>query len=330
MIKARSLRQKKSPIVEGKILNTEEIMTQKDTEQEVITQIQAEIKRLKLSQAAAAKQLEMSPSTLTQLLNGTYAADPKNHIATMKKWLNSRAQYDQTLPEVPMWVETDSAKKVMSALGYAQMAAGMGLIYGGAGIGKTLACEEYQKQCPNVWIATMSPSTASVAQALEELSGALGMKEIAWGAARIQREIIRMLEGTRGLVIIDEAQHLGIQALDELRSIYDKAKIGFAFIGNEAIYTRMTAGKRAPYLDRLFSRVNKRLYLPKVTASDIEQVVNAFGIQDKGTLKYLTQIGQKPGGLRVVVSILQLASLMAGGAVPEMGHIEAAWRDLGL
>ena len=53
----------------------------------------------------------------------------------------------------------------------------------GSGLGKTSAIRQYERTNPNVWVATMSPSTASLAPALEEVVIALGLKEVTGGAA---------------------------------------------------------------------------------------------------------------------------------------------------
>src|ERR1035437_1267786 len=53
--------------------------------------------------------------------------------------------------------------------------------------------------------------------------------------------------GTGGLLVIDEAQHLSVAALDQIRSIHDATDLGIALVGNQQVYARLTGGNRAAY-----------------------------------------------------------------------------------
>lgn len=100
-------------------------------------------------------------------------------------------------------------------------------------------------------------------------------------------------------------------------------------MGNETVYTAMAGGNRAPYLDRLYSRIGKRLKLAKAKPADIARVAELFNITEAKSLALLQELGAKPGALRSVSKVLKLATRIAGGP-PEVSHIQAAWRDLGV
>jgi len=308
-------------------------MTQVLKENQTLARVREEIQRRAISQGAAAKEMGVSPTTLTQLLNGTYGADPSAQLEKLEKWLMAQvaaSMQQSKLPPVPGWVSTGTAERIISALGYAQLAGDIAIVYGGAGLGKTTANLEYQRRFPNVWIATMTPASASVAASLEEICFALGMKNPPQGAGRMMREVVRRVASSGGLLIIDEAQHLSTAALDTIRSIHDATGIGIALVGNEAVYSRMTGGNMAPYLDRLFSRIGKRVRLTKPTKTDIERLANIFGVSDEDSLTWLKDIGRRAGALRSVVKVLRLATMIAKGESPSAADIEAAWKDLGV
>lgn len=301
--------------------------------------LRAEIARLQredrsLTQAEIARQSGVHASRLNQWLKGHYAGDNEALEAELARWIDAyheRRLRARALPEAPEWVETPSAQRVIAALGYAQLAGDITVIYGGAGLGKTTAITHYQRTNPNVWIATMSPCTASAVPALEEVAGALGI-EAGGGAARMQRAIIRRLRGTMGLLIIDEAQHLAVQALDAMRALHDATGVGLALVGNEAVYARMTGGTRAAYLDRLFSRIGKRVRLTRATRDDVDAIIDAWGVDVHACRRTLHEIAARPGGLRGLTKVLRLASMFAAGAERESmscEDIRAAWRDLG-
>jgi DNA transposition AAA+ family ATPase len=170
-----------------------------------------------------------------------------------------------------------------------------------------------------------------VVPALEEVAFALGLREISGGAARLKRAIIARLRGTKGLMIVDEAQHLGTAALDELRTLHDATEVGLALVGNESVYARMTGGNRAAYLDRLFSRIGKRVRLVRSHKDDIDALIDAWGIDAKECRQVLHDIAAKPGALRGITKVLRLASRIAAGRRHKLSceDIRAAWLDLG-
>ena len=288
----------------------------------------------KLSQKEISVLSGVSLGRLNPWLKGTYGGDVETLEAEVARWIdayNIRAIESRALPAAPTWVPTPSGERILSALGYAQLAADISVIYGGAGLGKTSAIGEYARGNPNVWIATMTPATATVVPALEEIALALGLRELAGGAARIQRGIINRVRGTRVLLVIDEAQHLGTAALDAVRSLHDATEVGLALVGNESVYARMTGGHRAAYLDRLFSRIGKRVRLTRAQADDIDALIDAWSVRSKEPRKTLHDIASKPGGLRGLTKTMRLASTFAAGAKRDItcDDIRAAWRDLG-
>ena len=223
-----------------------------------------------VSQSKVSKEAGISGATLSQWLAGTYKGNNETIDGKLRIWLeahNARVAAGDQLPEAPEYVDTPTSSRVIATLGYAQVAGDIATVYGLAGLGKTTSCLQYREAHPNVWIATMSPACAGVVTALEEICDALGLAEFS-GARRMSREIAKRVRDTHGLLIIDEAQHLSVAALDQIRSIHDATGIGIALVGNEGVYARMAGGRNAAQLDRLFSRVGKRLALKR--ASDGE------------------------------------------------------------
>lgn len=286
-----------------------------------------------LTQAEIARQSGIGSTRLSQWLNGRYPGDNAALEQALARWVDAyqvRKMEARALPQAPEWVATPSAERITSALGYAQLAGDIAVIYGGAGLGKTTALRHYQTTSPNVWVATMTPCTAGAVPALEEVADALGI-EMSGGAARLQRAIIRRMRGTMGLLVIDEAQHLSVAALDAMRALHDATGLGLALVGNESVYARMTGGNRAAYLDRLYSRIGKRVRLSRAVKGDIEALIDAWQIQVKECRQVLHEIAAKPGGLRGLTKVMRLASMFAAGVGREVccDDIRAAWRDLG-
>lgn len=288
----------------------------------------------RMTQSRVSKEAGISSTTISQWLGGIYGGDNEAIEAKLLRWIDTiqaqRAVQDQ-LPNAPDYVETPSAEKVIGALRYAQIAGDIAVVYGGAGLGKTTAIRQYSRGAPNVWHATMSPSTASVVPCLEEIADVCNVTSATGGASRLHRAICRRVADTNGLIVIDEAQHLSVAALDQVRSIHDATGVGIALVGNEAVYARMTGGNRAAYLDRLFSRIGKKVRLVKSTTTDIAALLSAWSIDDSGCRSQLVEIASKPGALRGLTKVLRLASMHAAAHSRTLccDDIRTAWRELG-
>lgn len=311
------------------------VVTLNPSEQaDLISAVREEMDGAGLSQASVARETGLSASALNQRLKGVYRGDNEAVDAKLQRWLDARRERrsaDAQMPEAPAWVQTPSARRIRSALSYAQIAGDISVIYGGAGVGKTSTAIEYQGQAPNVWIATMTPATAVVGAALERIAIAIGLRPTG-RASRIEGEIIDRLQGTQGLLVIDEGQHLAPRALEAIRSLQDATGVGVAILGNQVVYTQLTGGNRSIGFAQLFSRIGKRVSLNRPVQGDVDALAAAWGVSDRKSVQLLREIAKKPGALRAVTKSMRLASMFAAGdaaAAPSFDHIKAAYADLG-
>jgi len=286
-----------------------------------------------LSQNRVAKEAQISATALSQFLAGTYQGNNTTVATKLTAWLNDRAQRAALagmMPVAPSWIETPTAKRVYEALAWAQLGADIVVAYGGAGLGKTTAARQYQREHANVFVAECTPATASVPTMLQEIGIALELKDMPLHPARLQREIIARLRGTGGLLVLDDAQTLTHQALEQVRRIHDLAGVGVALLGNEQIYTRISGGSRSEAFAPLFSRIGRRVRLTRPRSDDVKAIAAAWNITGADELKVLTEIAAKPGALRGLTKTIRLACMSAAGAKSAVtaGHLLAAWRSL--
>jgi DNA transposition AAA+ family ATPase len=286
----------------------------------------------KLTAAEIARQSGAGTSTLHAFLQGTYNGDNAQVARRLLTWLESRstaAQVRALLPKKPAFVRTVTAEAFLATLEHAQFVQDLVVMVGGAGVGKTTACEQYQRTRPNVWLATAEPSIASTHAMLEYLCEVVGVAENA--ANRRSRALVARVRGSGGVLIVDEAQHLTTQALDQLRTIHDKAEIGVALVGNEGVYSRINGGGRRAEFAQLFSRVGMRVVRAKPLPKDIEAILDANGVEGREERALLRAIARKPGALRGVTKTLRVAQMQAMGAdreKPTAEDIQAAWARL--
>lgn len=302
-----------------------------------VDQVRAEILQLinieGLKQSKIARASGVPVSTLSAFLSGSYKGDNQKVADTLGIYLASRARTAgaSSIPLLPDYIATPTSEKIVDALNYAQMFADIAAIYGGRGLGKTRAARRYRDTNPNVWIITATPETSSVGTILEEIALGLGMRDMPLHPARLRRQIDLFVEGTKGLLIIDEAQHLTKQALESIRGIHDRTGVGLALMGNTNVYNRLYgSGMKSEDFAQLYSRIGKRVFLKQPVAGDIHAIAGAFGITDARALGWLKQIAMKPGGLRGVAKTMRLAATFAHGAGQPLAlvHLDAAWGEL--
>lgn len=289
----------------------------------------------RITQARLAKECGLSATTISQWLGGTYPGDNAGIEAKLERWIVQLRQQQSTqamLPAPPGYVGTPTAERVMAALQYAQLAGDIAVIYGGAGLGKTTAIARYSEGALNCWVVTMHEDCSSMVTAMEEVAEAVGAANAGTGAARLRRAVVKKVAGTGGLLVIDEAQHLGVAALDEVRGIHDATGIGIALVGNEQVYARITGGNRAAYLDRLYSRIGKQVSLKQSQPADIEALLKAWGIEERECRGQLVEIAKRPGALRGLTKVLRLASMRAAAAGRALccTDVRAAAAELGV
>lgn len=305
-----------------------------NTEMENVAEaVRSEMQRHGLSQALVSRESGVSAPRLSQWLAGTYRGDNAGVEAAMRRWLQSRTEKAASkadMPQAPDWIATSTAKKVHRALFYAQSTADVSVIYGGAGVGKTCTAIKYQADNPSVWIATMTPATASLATCLERIALAVGIREVPQGALRIESAIVDKIRGTGGLLIVDEAQHLSRPALEGVRSLHDASQIGIALIGNESVYAQLTGGARQAHFAQLFSRIGRRLRLNGPEEADVDAILDAWRVPMEAK-KLCVMVAKQNGALRGLTKTLRWAWMMAKGEERPLcsSHVKVAWQDLG-
>lgn len=292
-----------------------------------------EMRNSGIAQSRLARETGIANSRLNQWFAGKYSGKTEDILAKLELWLKGiserrAAASSGLIPESPDWKPTPTAENIKAILKYAHRMADMCIVYGGAGLGKTITARRYQEDFPNVWIATMTPSVMSVSACFERVANAVGIINIPISASRSENAIISQIKGSAGLVIIDEAQHLSVTCLDALRGLYDASGIGFVFMGNERIYTQLTGGSRKAHFAQLFSRIGLQLRLTAPMNGDIDTLLDAWGVKDKQARAICREIGVKAGALRGLAKVLRQARFMLGeNEEIKAIHIEAAWHE---
>lgn len=301
--------------------------------EKIRAQIVEILKERGISESRLAREAGLSLQTVSAWLQGRYGkSDIASVEASLQSWVSrANESHEMDFTFIPGWVPTPTARRINNTFKYAHKMADISVIFGGAGIGKTITAEHYQGNNENVWLATMSASTSSVPACLERVAYAIGLATIPSSAARIEQAIIHRIKGSRGLLIVDEAQHLPMPCLDALRGIFDASGVGLAIMGNESVYTQLTGGSRKAHFAQLFSRIGKRERLTMPSPGDIDIIIDAWRIIQPKARTICHEIGLKAGALRMLTKVLRMARLMMLEDESELTYqtIKTAWSDLG-
>ncbi|EIN5291481.1 AAA family ATPase, partial [Escherichia coli] len=300
-----------------------------------ISDIRAGLRTLVENEETTFKQIALesglSTGTISSFINDKYNGDNERVSQILQRWLEKYHAVAE-LPEPPRFVETQTVKQIWTSMRFASLTESIAVVCGNPGVGKTEAAREYRRTNNNVWMITITPSCASVLECLTELAFELGMNDAPRRKGPLSRALRRRLEGTQGLVIIDEADHLGAEVLEELRLLQESTRIGLVLMGNHRVYSNMTGGNRTVEFARLFSRIAKRTAINKTKKADVKAIADAWQINGEKELELLQQIAQKPGALRILNHSLRLAAMTAHGKGERVNedYLRQAFRELDL
>ncbi|EIC8110570.1 AAA family ATPase [Salmonella enterica] len=300
-----------------------------------ISDVRAGLRTLVENEETTFKQIALesglSTGTISSFINDKYNGDNERVSQILQRWLEKYHAVAE-LPEPPRFVETQTVKQIWTSMRFASLTESIAVVCGNPGVGKTEAAREYRRTNNNVWMITITPSCASVLECLTELAFELGMNDAPRRKGPLSRALRRRLEGTQGLVIIDEADHLGAEVLEELRLLQESTRIGLVLMGNHRVYSNMTGGNRTVEFARLFSRIAKRTAINKTKKADVKAIADAWQINGENELELLQQIAQKPGALRILNHSLRLAAMTAHGKGERVNedYLRQAFRELDL
>jgi DNA transposition AAA+ family ATPase len=178
------------------------------------------------------------------------------------------------------FIPTLTATLILEKFREADERRALALLYGPPGIGKTFAIEEFVHQTEsqdNAQKPEVLLVTAHAASTPKSLMAALclqaGIPHQAT-ASTLAESLVRKLERGHYLIIVDEANHLDIEAMELLRYVYDLGRLGVVLVGTLRLYEIFTDGSRpAGELEQLWSRVGICELLPGLMEHEARQMV---------------------------------------------------------
>ncbi|EGA3602750.1 AAA family ATPase [Salmonella enterica] len=236
---------------------------------DIITQLKDVMDAHGYSQGQVARAIGRSSATMNQYVQGKYNGDIADMEERIGHFLRRVREKQNALRIDERFVSTPTASKGLEVLSYAHLESEICVLYGAAGLGKTMILKEYSRRDSNVIFIEADPGFTA-RTLLEELCGRLRLSKNGNIHALIEVCVEKLKDSGR-LLVIDEAELLPYRALEVIRRLHDKAGIGVVLAGMPRLIVNLK-GKRGEYA-QLYSRVALALDLGNALArQDFDQI----------------------------------------------------------
>ena len=247
--------------------------------------IRAELRELmdshNYSTAFVANATGVAKSTISMWLNGNYNGKNDKITDAMNNFIQREKErsVENDLPFVDI-----SIVKYVSEIGRLCHTQGkIGVCVGRAGLGKTVAVKKYTKDFQDS-ILIESDSGYTAKSLLKEIHRRLGLSGKG-SVYDLMDEVVRKLNQSGRLLIVDEAENLPYRALEITRRIHDKTGVGVLLIGRSILLENLK-GYNNQY-DQLYSRVKYTKIIDRLLIQDVIKILESIGQDTKLAETYL-------------------------------------------
>lgn len=254
------------------------------------------------TQSHVARAIGRSPAAISTFLSGKYSGDIKTLESELSGFIQRESDKDRLHHLNIDFVPTITAKSGLEVIRMAHLENDINVIYGAAGLGKTMMLKEYARRYRDAILIEADPGYTALVL-LQELCDRLGLSKRGT-IHELSESCITALSGTGRAVLIDEAENLPYRALEVIRRIHDKAGVGIVLAGMPRLILNLK-GKRGEYA-QLYSRVGFALDLQEklpqvdlqliltnmVEEANNDNVFSAFYKASKGNARRLFKLAR--------------------------------------
>ena len=221
--------------------------------------------------SALARAIGVSASLISQLRAGSYKGDSDAVNAKINAYIdnfNKKAKNFHANAKENEFYVTSDVKMANFIISEAIAEKEIGLIYGFAGSGKTTALKEFARTNPNVVLIEATCHT-SAKVLLEDLCEALKI-DATGGLSTKLKAVARFLKSSDKVIMVDEAEHLPLKALEDLRRIYDFSRTPLILCGTEILLKNLMGKNKE--LRQLFSRICGKWCMQGLSKDESEKI----------------------------------------------------------
>lgn len=234
------------------------------------------MERKGLTQTQVSRAIGKSTALVSQFLQEKYTGDMESVNALVQDFIDRTREKDKAQKVEVKFVATSTARKALEIIRLAHVDGEINVLYGEAGLGKTMALKSYAAGNPTALLIEADPSyTARVL--LEEICNRLNLSTRG-NMHELFELCVAKLRNTGYLLMIDEGELLPHRALEVLRRIHDKTGIGIVLAGMPRLIINLK-GKRGEFV-QLHSRVGFALNIGNALSQDDSDLIASTILPD--------------------------------------------------
>ena len=224
-----------------------------------------------VSQNAIARALGINASAISTFRKGEYRGNNDELAKKLRLYMDNTKLEDRKTLEIEVF-ETNDKKMADFVINEAYRDSQIALITGEAGSGKSTIVREYAKNHPNVILieATLHTTAKVLLEILSDRLGVTYAKSLHDKVVLISRELSKR----DCIIIIDEAEHLPLRALEDLRRIWDFSRKPLILVGTE-ILVRNLMGRNGE-LRQLYSRIDGKWHVRGCSKEECSECFNEY------------------------------------------------------
>lgn len=197
---------------------------------EIKERLEAAIEKYELSKAQTAREMNYSPSVISEYLKGTYRGDVIKLEDAIVQWLARQAKARER-KRVPV-VQTEDLRRIANAVQIAHAEKDIALIIADAGAGKSTAAAWYARNNEKATVLINVVSGMNRRMLVQEIARQLSLDTVRVTVNTLIKNVSEALFERDMVVILDEADYLKADALEFTRRlVYDLGQSGLVLIG---------------------------------------------------------------------------------------------------
>ena len=290
-------------------------------------------------QATVARMLGVSPSTISEFLNGKYKGNLAKLVNKVISWMNSVTRKKERINPKP-YIETEIARRIATLIvqteAFSEEEGRIALIIGDSGHGKSICLKQYAEANKNTLYIQLDATMGSL-RIFVEIAKRLRIASTG-SLSEITRHLVENLRPRNIIIMLDEASNLTVKQLNQLRQIIViKARCPLILAGNaDLLRTVIQPMTKHGYesldqftsrlmgvlnLDELASHKGDRLY----TSEDIRKLYEYGGIRlTSGAIDTLKKICMTPRSGRLRTCSHVIAALHTSRVLDQKGWVDSA------
>ena len=183
-----------------------------------------------------------SSSTLSLFASNKYGAPGEliaEEVFVYRQTLAAKAAVASKAVELPDYYPTATSLQLISLLTWAKRGR-ITMAAMGPGMSKSITARHFDACNSNVYMVTISPATSGIRAMLRAVLHAMGVANPSGDIQSMSMQIKdRATKLQDPLLILDEAQHLTVQSIEEVRHWHDATGMGIALLGNEQVQQKI-------------------------------------------------------------------------------------------